>query len=63
MATKKSTAQPGGKAPKQRTCGAMQQHYHLLETNPTFRRNQLALEHASQARLRSAVAARSRQSR
>ena len=39
------------KTPKQRTCGAMQEHQHLLETDPNFRKNQVALEHASQARL------------
>jgi hypothetical protein len=36
----------------------MQQHQHLLETNPSYRRNQVALEHAFQARLRSAAIAR-----
>ena len=44
--------------PKQRTCGAMQEHQYLLETDPNFRKNQVALEHACQARLRSAAVAR-----
>jgi pregnancy-associated plasma protein-A len=46
--------------PKQRTCGAMQQHFQLLEIDPNFSRNQVALEHACQARLRSAAVARVR---
>ncbi len=48
----------GGAAPKQRSCGTMQHHYHLVETNPSFRANLIALEHVSQARLRSALVAR-----
>jgi hypothetical protein len=44
--------------PRIRTCGAMQQHFHLLETNPTFRKNQVALEHASQEAHRFAAATR-----
>ena len=44
--------------PTTRNCGAMQEHFHLLETTPNFRKNQLALEHASRARLRFAPAAR-----
>ena len=36
----------------------MQQHYYLLETNPAFRANQVALEHATQARHRMAAVAR-----
>jgi len=36
----------------------MQQHFYLLETFPAFRANQIALEHATQARLRLAAAAR-----
>jgi hypothetical protein len=36
----------------------MQQHFHLLETNPSFRANQVALEHACQARLHLAAVAR-----
>ena len=58
MAKKKERrlgARPG--IPKRRTCGAMQQHFHLLETVPNFRANQVALEHACQARLRSAAIA------
>jgi hypothetical protein len=59
MAKKKKTSRRTGPGiPKQRTCGAMHHHYHLLETVPSFRANQVALEHACQARLRSAVAAR-----
>jgi len=59
MAKKKETRHGNGAGmPKQRTCGAMQEHQHLLETNPNFRKNQVALEHAYQARLRSAAAAR-----
>jgi pregnancy-associated plasma protein-A len=48
----------GAAAPRQRTCGTMQQHYYLLETNPAFRANQVALEHATQARHRMAAVAR-----
>ena len=44
--------------PIKRTCGAMQQHFQLLETNPSFRKNQVDLEHACQLRLRSAAVAR-----
>jgi Pregnancy-associated plasma protein-A len=36
----------------------MQQHFHLLETHPNFRKNLLALEHRTQARLRTAEIAR-----
>ncbi len=36
----------------------MQEHFHLLETDPNFRRNQVALEHDCQARLRTAAVAR-----
>jgi hypothetical protein len=57
MANKKESSRRAG-TPKIRTCGAMQQHQHLLETNPSFRRNQVALEHAFQARLRSPAIAR-----
>jgi hypothetical protein len=45
-------------APPHRNCGTMQQHYHLLETHPSFRTNQVALEHACQMRMRSALTAR-----
>ena len=57
---RKTTARPaaGAGAPRQRTCGTMQQHYYLLETNPAFRANQVALEHATQARHRMAAVAR-----
>src|SRR5215510_10431310 len=59
MAKRKGTNHRNGAGmPKQRTCGAMQQHQYLLETNPNFRRNQVALEHAYQVRLRSAAVAR-----
>src|SRR5262245_42952319 len=59
MAKRKDTNRSNGAGrPKQRTCGTMQQHQYLLETNPTFRRNQVALEHAFRARLRSAAVAR-----
>jgi hypothetical protein len=59
MAKRKDTNRRNGAGmPKQRTCGTMQQHQYLLETNPTFRRNQVALEHAFQARLRSVAVAR-----
>ena len=59
MAKKNETHSPtGAGTPKQRTCGAMQQHFHLLETDPNFSKNQVALEHACQARLRSAAVAR-----
>ena len=53
-----TTGETAAAVPRQRTCGAMQEHQHLLETNPSFRKNQVALEHASQARLRSAPVAR-----
>jgi hypothetical protein len=57
---KKSSKQRGKSpgSPRRRTCGAMQHHYHLLETVPSFRTNLVALEHASQARLRLAAVAR-----
>jgi hypothetical protein len=59
MAKKKTTRRGvAAKPPRQRTCGAMQQHFHLLETFPPFRANMLALEHATQSRLRSAAVAR-----
>jgi hypothetical protein len=59
MAKKKATSHRTGVAPpRQRTCGTMQHHFHLLETNPSFRTNLVALEHACQARLRSAAVAR-----
>ena len=48
----------GSRGARQRTCGTMQQHYYLLETNPAFRANQVALEHATQARHRMAAVAR-----
>lgn len=61
MAKKKGTSyRTDAVTPKQRTCGAMQEHQYLLETDPNFRKNQVALEHACQARLRSAAAARVR---
>ena len=56
MAKKKAVKQSAVVPPKRRTCGALQQHYYLLETFPAFRTNQIALEHATQARLRSPVA-------
>ena len=58
MAKKETRSVTGAEPPKQRTCGAMQEHQHLLETDPSFRKNQVALEHACQARLRSAAVAR-----
>src|SRR5438094_394144 len=58
MAKQKTSDRTSAEPPKQRTCGAMQQHFHLLETDPNFSKNQVALEHACQARLRSAAAAR-----
>ena len=59
MAKKKGTPRRTEPAPlRQRTCGAMQQHQFLLETVPSFRANQVALEHANQARLRSSPVAR-----
>ena len=56
--TKRSSRRTDAGTPKQRTCGAMQQHFYLLETFPSFRRNLLALEHRTVARLRTAEAAR-----
>jgi hypothetical protein len=54
MAKKKATTHRTVDAPpRQRTCGTMQQHFHLLETIPSFRTNLLTLEHACQMRLRS----------
>src|SRR5271166_4276305 len=44
--------------PIRRSCGAMQVHNRLLETDPNFRRRQTDLEHATSARLRMALAAR-----
>ena len=58
MARKKTTTRSGAVPPRHRTCGAMQQHQYLLETDPNFRKNQVALEHAYNARLRSAAVAR-----
>jgi hypothetical protein len=59
MAKKKETSYgTGAGTPKRRNCGAMQQHFHLLETDPNFRKNQVALEHACKARLRTAAVAR-----
>src|SRR6476661_6188043 len=55
---KEITPRTGTGTPKQRTCGTMQQHQYLLETNPSFRRNLVALEHTYQARLRAAAVAR-----
>jgi hypothetical protein len=55
---KKQPSRLAAQPPKQRTCGAMQEHFHLLETNPTYRMNQVALEHASQMRLRAPALAR-----
>jgi len=54
---KKKTASSRTQTPKQRNCGAMPQHLYLLETYPSFRRNQISLEHASRARLRMVAAA------
>src|SRR5580765_4289095 len=43
MAKKKATVRSTSSQPlRQRTCGAMQHHQYLLETNPTFRANQVA---------------------
>ena len=58
MAKKKTSRQP--RVPKRRTCGAMPQHFYLLELDPSFRRNQVALEHANKARLRFAAVARTK---
>jgi hypothetical protein len=59
MAKKKATSSgTGTETPKRRTCGTMQQHQHLLETDPNFRKNQVALEHAFLARVRSAAVAK-----
>jgi Pregnancy-associated plasma protein-A len=59
MAKKKRPSRRSGvESPKQRTCGAMQQHFYLLETDPKYRKNQVTLEHVCQARLRSALVAR-----
>lgn len=59
MAKKKATRR-AVQPPKRRTCGAVAHHYHLLEMHPNFRKNQVALEHACQMRLRSAAVARTR---
>jgi hypothetical protein len=54
MAKKKDASHAAGAGtPKKRTCGAMAEHFHLLETVASFRANQVALEHACQARLES----------
>ena len=59
MAKKKATSPATDDGPpKQRSCGAMQEHYHLLETDANFRKNQVDLEHACQARLRMGASAR-----
>lgn len=41
-----------------RTCGAMSIYYQLMESEPTFRQQQVDLEHATMARSRSALVAR-----
>jgi hypothetical protein len=60
MAKKKpvKAAKKTGGVPKQRTCGAMQVHFQLLESNPAYRKNQTDLEHAFRSRLRLAAAMR-----
>lgn len=58
MAKKKTSDVTSEGAPQHRSCGAMQQHFHLLETDPQFRKNQVKLEHACQSRLRTAAFAR-----
>ena len=56
MASKKHTPTP---APTlRRTCGAMQVYHAQLESEPGFRQQQVALEHATTARLRMAMVAR-----
>jgi len=41
--------------PKHRKCGAMSNHFYLLEQNPDFRRAQVDLEHATGMRARNAL--------
>ena len=59
MGKKKGVEKAATVVPRKRSCGAMSQHYYLLETVPNFRANQVELEHACQARLRSAAVPRS----
>ncbi|MBI5032003.1 MAG: zinc metalloprotease [Chloroflexi bacterium] len=49
MATKKI------KPPTRRQCGAMQAHFRLLETDPSFRRNQMALQDQTARRMVSSL--------
>ncbi len=58
MSNRKETNSRNPATPKHRNCGAMQEHQYLLETDPNFRRNQIALEHSFQSRLRTAAVAR-----
>src|SRR5260370_35884325 len=58
MARQKAASHRTGAATPKRSCGAMQEHHFLLETDANFRKNQVALEHACQARLRMAAVAR-----
>lgn len=44
--------------PKHRTCGTMQGHFALMESDPTYRQKHVELEHACMARLRMAPTAR-----
>ena len=46
---------PVFKVPPRRICGAMSNHYFLLEQSPTFRRAQIALEHRTAAAARKAL--------
>ena len=54
----KTSASAAAEVPKQRKCGAMGQHFYLLETVASFRTNQVSLEHACQANLRTHAVAR-----
>lgn len=54
---KKRTAR-ASKAVIRRTCGAMQIYHQMMESEPTFRQQQVALERATMNRMRSALIAR-----
>ena len=58
MVTRRAKAATEPELPLRRTCGAMQIYHQLLESHPTFRAQQLALEHATSTANRSAPVAR-----
>ena len=59
MVTRRAAATVKAVPPLRRTCGAMQVYQQLLESHPSFRAQQLTLEHATTAANRSALVERS----